>query len=415
MSDPAIVDARPDADDRRAADGHRPLPHRHAGDVLLLPLPRLAPADHPEVRGGRARRQRLRGGPGGRRLRGVGRDRAALGGPPRRPLRAPGAAQRRRRCSSGSSPSPTRRSTRSPGSWASGSSPGSARRRCSSARPPPPRTWRPSHRRGEAASYFSVALYSGLALGPALGEHLADTYGLRRGVDGGRRWPRSLAALLGLGTPAHHAVPDEKPTSLLHRAALGPGFVLMLGLIPFTGFAAFLAVYGPDIGLDDTGAGVLRLRGHGARHPHLRRQAARPARLATGLHHRPHRGRHRRARARAVGIGRRGVGRGRMPRARHVAALPGAVLRRPRGRARPRAQPGGRHVLAVLRPLAGHRRAAARRRRRPVRRAGRVPGGRAHRRRRVLGAAPPPPRARATAARWRQPPSARDRRGAARA
>ena len=26
----------------------------------------------------------------------------------------------------------------------------------------------------------------------------------------------------------------------------------MLGLIPFTGFAAFLAVYGPDIGLDDT-------------------------------------------------------------------------------------------------------------------------------------------------------------------
>ena len=28
----------------------------------------------------------------------------------------------------------------------------------------------PSHRRGEAASYFSVALYSGLALGPALGD-----------------------------------------------------------------------------------------------------------------------------------------------------------------------------------------------------------------------------------------------------
>jgi MFS family permease len=27
----------------------------------------------------------------------------------------------------------------------------------------------------------------------------------------------------------------------------------MLGLIPFTGFAAFLAVYGPDIGLNDTG------------------------------------------------------------------------------------------------------------------------------------------------------------------
>ena len=110
----------------------------------------------------------------------------------------------------------------------------------------------PSHRRGEAASYFSVALYSGLALGPALGEYLARTSG---GYD--RVWEVAaltalLAALLGLGTPTHHAVPDEKPTTLLHRAALGPGFVLMLGLIPFTGFAAFLAVYGPDIGLADT-------------------------------------------------------------------------------------------------------------------------------------------------------------------
>src|SRR5688500_19022472 len=38
----------------------------------------------------------------------------------------------------------------------------------------------PPDRRGEAASYFSVALYSGLALGPALGEHLADSAGYGR-------------------------------------------------------------------------------------------------------------------------------------------------------------------------------------------------------------------------------------------
>lgn len=109
----------------------------------------------------------------------------------------------------------------------------------------------PSHRRGEAASYFSVALYSGLALGPALGEHLADSFGydevwLAAGA------AALLAAVLGLGTPTHHAAPEHKPTSLLHPAALGPGFVLMLGLIPFTAFATFLAVYGPDIGLHDT-------------------------------------------------------------------------------------------------------------------------------------------------------------------
>jgi MFS family permease len=131
----------------------------------------------------------------------------------------------------------------------------------------------PAHRRGEAASYFSVALYSGLALGPALGEHLANTYGydqvwLAAGV------AALVAALLGLGTPRHDTVTYEKPTTLLHRAALGPGFVLMLGLIPFTGFAAFLAVYGPDVGLDETApvffayAGmVLAIRVFGAKLP----------------------------------------------------------------------------------------------------------------------------------------------------
>ena len=131
----------------------------------------------------------------------------------------------------------------------------------------------PSHRRGEAASYFSVALYSGLALGPALGEHLADTSGYHRVwlVAGGASL---VAAVLGLGTPRVAAPDAPRPTSLLHPAALAPGLVLMLGLIPFTGFAAFLALYGPDVGLDDTGpvffayAGfVLAIRIFGAKLP----------------------------------------------------------------------------------------------------------------------------------------------------
>jgi MFS family permease len=131
----------------------------------------------------------------------------------------------------------------------------------------------PAHRRGEAASYFSVALYSGLALGPALGEHLADTAGYHRVwiVAGGACL---VAAALGLGTPNVKAPDAPRPTSLLYRAALGPGLVLMLGLIPFTAFAAFLAIYGPDIGLEDTGpvffayaAMVLAVRLFGAKLP----------------------------------------------------------------------------------------------------------------------------------------------------
>jgi MFS family permease len=131
----------------------------------------------------------------------------------------------------------------------------------------------PPDRRGEAASYFSVALYSGLALGPALGERIASSF------DYDRVWLAAgaaslVAAALGLGTPHQPARSAPRPTSLLHPAALGPGLVLMLGLIPFTGFAAFLAVYGPDIGLDDTGpvffayAGtVLAIRIFGAKLP----------------------------------------------------------------------------------------------------------------------------------------------------
>ena len=131
----------------------------------------------------------------------------------------------------------------------------------------------PSHRRGEAASYFSVALYSGLALGPALGEHLADASGYDR-VWEVAALAAFAAALFGLGTPTHTAVSTEKPATLLYRAALGPGFVLMLGLIPFTGFAAFLAVYGPDIGMERTApvffayaGSVLLIRIFGAKLP----------------------------------------------------------------------------------------------------------------------------------------------------
>lgn len=131
----------------------------------------------------------------------------------------------------------------------------------------------PDDRRGEAASYFSVALYAGLALGPALGEQLANAHGFHV------VWVASglcaiAAALLGLGTPAQSAVAAARPTRLLHPAALGPGVILMLGLVPFTGYSAFLALYGKEIGLHDVGpvffgyaGAVLLIRMLGARLP----------------------------------------------------------------------------------------------------------------------------------------------------
>jgi MFS family permease len=132
----------------------------------------------------------------------------------------------------------------------------------------------PPHRRGEAASYFSVALYAGLALGPAAGERVLDAWGFDAVwyAAGGAAF---LAAALGCWTlPGPTRPHGTTPGKLLHRAALGPGLVLFLGLIPFTGFAAFIAIYGDRIGVEDVGpvfalyAGtVLVIRVFGARLP----------------------------------------------------------------------------------------------------------------------------------------------------
>ena len=110
----------------------------------------------------------------------------------------------------------------------------------------------PDDRRGEAASYFSVALYAGLAIGPFAGEKLLAARSFEA------VWVfcgacTVVACILGSRTPAGTVGTPTPRTHFFHRAALGPGLVLLLGLIPFTGFAAFLALYGPEIGIDDVG------------------------------------------------------------------------------------------------------------------------------------------------------------------
>jgi MFS family permease len=132
----------------------------------------------------------------------------------------------------------------------------------------------PPDRRGEAASYFSVALYGGLAIGPALGERVLAAWGFDA-VWYAAAGAALVAAALGCWTPPGPVRAAGSPHGpLLHRAALGPGAVLLLGLIPFTGFAAFLALYGDRIGMTDVGpvfalyAGVvLVIRILGARLP----------------------------------------------------------------------------------------------------------------------------------------------------
>jgi MFS family permease len=111
----------------------------------------------------------------------------------------------------------------------------------------------PDHRRGEAASYFSVALYGGLAVGPPLGESLSHHgFGVVWAVTASCA---VLAALVSIGIPRGRTVSgaDVEDRPFLQPDAIWPGLILLLGLIPFTAFSSFVPLYAEDVGLETVG------------------------------------------------------------------------------------------------------------------------------------------------------------------
>lgn len=112
----------------------------------------------------------------------------------------------------------------------------------------------PDHRRGEAASFFSIAIYSGLAFGPTIGEFIFDNVGSDATwlFAGGSC---AASALLAWFIPASLGRTDDPAPrrGILHPAAILPGSILLLGLFGFTGFASFLPLYIDEIGVDDAG------------------------------------------------------------------------------------------------------------------------------------------------------------------
>jgi len=118
----------------------------------------------------------------------------------------------------------------------------------------------PPERRGEAVSYWSVAVYGGLAFGPALGEALRgnDRYTLTFAVSAALA---AVACVLGLFTrevPREHAPVERAP--LWHRAAIRPGMVLFLGLFPLAAFGPLIPLY-TDKTVDVSAGGVFLLYG----------------------------------------------------------------------------------------------------------------------------------------------------------
>src|ERR687892_1489142 len=106
----------------------------------------------------------------------------------------------------------------------------------------------PDDRRGEAISFFSLALWTGIAIGPVIGEVvLGDTW-----FD--RVWlvaaALGLAAfLLALRVRIPQVEPADHPSRLIHRGALLPGTAVLASIWGAAGFFAFVPLYARELGL----------------------------------------------------------------------------------------------------------------------------------------------------------------------
>jgi MFS family permease len=133
----------------------------------------------------------------------------------------------------------------------------------------------PEGRRGEAVSFFSLALYSGLAVGPVLGETVLGS------ANFDAVWLVSagagvVAGVLGIFLPETRA-PEyigQGTGRLIHPAGLLPGAILATSVWGLSGFNAFVPLYALALGLSGSriafviySAVVLSIRLFGARLP----------------------------------------------------------------------------------------------------------------------------------------------------
>jgi len=110
----------------------------------------------------------------------------------------------------------------------------------------------PDHRRGEAASYFSVSLYGGMALGPAIAEALLKATNFTT-VFLTFAGCCLLGAVFAIWIPRGKTMAVPADRSVLHGVAIWPGIVVALGLVPLTAYTAFLPLYADQVGFEDVG------------------------------------------------------------------------------------------------------------------------------------------------------------------
>jgi MFS family permease len=151
----------------------------------------------------------------------------------------------------------------------------------------------PTDRRGEAFSYFSLALFGGLALGPVVGETVLDL-GSFSSV-----WLTAGACTVFAGLLGFF-IPDTRPEGaaeqhggrIVHPAAVLPGTVLATNIWALATFSSFVPLYALRLGLDGSrlvfvlnSVIILLIRSFGARLPDRLgpRVAGRTALMSTAI------------------------------------------------------------------------------------------------------------------------------------
>jgi MFS family permease len=133
----------------------------------------------------------------------------------------------------------------------------------------------PEERRGEAVSYFTLALYLGIGIGPFLSEGFIGAFGFEE------TWILT-ASLCGVATILALFVPEtrppgtgeNRPTKLIHRSAVLPGSALLTSVWAQAALFSFMPLYALTLNLDGSryvfimyAAIVVLIRSFGARIP----------------------------------------------------------------------------------------------------------------------------------------------------
>lgn len=122
----------------------------------------------------------------------------------------------------------------------------------------------PAHRRAEGASYFSVAVFGGIGVGPIIGEMVLDDTRFEQAflVAGCFALVAAVVALFAPARVERRGVVDDTIASaapasgrrrIMHPAAVMPGVVLAAGVAAFSTFGAFIPEYSRDVGLATSG------------------------------------------------------------------------------------------------------------------------------------------------------------------